>query len=154
MRVVSCIHLESNTFFVVILFYSDIQIFSTFALHYSKSLFVSVGDSVGHLVASIFRNFLLQFMVVSRSYHIPLVLGIIKRSFNVGIACNYILVFRIHIIRLIVSLESFAARFLIQNSCLVNNNVLKLPWKSSHFLGLSNVVREGLDFDLVFSCDL
>jgi hypothetical protein len=85
--------LESNTFIVVILFYSDIQIFSTFALHNSKSLFVSVGDPVGHLIASVIDNFLLKLIVILRSDQFCFVLGIIEDSLDVGIACNQILVF-------------------------------------------------------------
>jgi len=84
--VVPCIHLESNTFFVVILFYSDIQIFSTLTFHDSKSLFVSVADSVGHLVASILLNLLFLHNIILRSDHFSKILGIIKASLDVGVA--------------------------------------------------------------------
>jgi hypothetical protein len=84
--VVPCIHLESNTLFVVILFYSDIQIFSTFAFHNSKSLFVSVGDSVGHLVASILNDILFLIFTILSSNHFSKILRVIKASLDGGVA--------------------------------------------------------------------
>ena len=154
MSVVSGVHLESDAFIVVIHLDSNVEVLTILSFHNSEPLFVRVGNSVSHLVASIFEDFLFKLIIELWSDQIGLVLGIINRWLDVSVWRNQVLVFGVQVVSSAVSLESLGWWLLVQYLILIVDNVLDLNLKSLLRSWLSNVVGKGEDLDFVLACNL
>jgi hypothetical protein len=89
---------------------------------------------MSQLVTSIISYFLLEFSIVFWSDQISFILSIINYGFDMSVTGDQILVLGVQVVSSAISLESFGRWSLVQHFVFIDNDVLNLFGKSSHWL--------------------